>query len=437
MFRAWTRRTFESLALPDFRILWLGTSFAFIAFMMSWTTQSVVAFDLAGTNKAVGVVSLGSGLAMLVVGPFGGVLADRFSKRRLLLLGQSMVALTFLVIGLLILSDAITIALLVAATFVMGIAFSFTGPTRQAYVGELVPRDKLPNAVALSQMPMTVSRVVSPLLAGALIGISVIGAGGTYLFMTGLFVIVLGTLWRLPNSGRRQGPARSVRADFTAGFAHVRSRPRLRLLVLSFILLVMLGFPYQTVLPALLENELARPAREVGFMLGISAAGGLAAALAVAGLAGGRFAWPTMYGMGLLFGGALIVLAAMPTYGLALAVMVIVGVGSTGFQMLNNALQMSETEPAYYGRVMSLTMLAWGSQSLTAMPYATLADAAGERTALVVMGCAVLGLVAVSMLVAAAIGRRAEEPGLRPAELALASGVALPQKPGVGASGGD
>ena len=98
---AWFARSFDALTVPQFRILWFGTLFAFLSFMMSWTVQSVVAFDLEGTNKAVGLVALGSGVSMLIVGPFGGVLADRFSKRLLLLLGQSMVGLSFLVLGLL------------------------------------------------------------------------------------------------------------------------------------------------------------------------------------------------------------------------------------------------------------------------------------------------------------------------------------------------
>lgn len=434
----WWARTFESLQDHRFRILWIGTSLSFVAFMMSWTARSVVAFDLAGTNKAVGIVSLGSGLSMLIVGPMGGVLADRFSKRRLLLLGQSMVALVFLGIGVLILTDTITIVLLVVMTFAMGVAFSFTGPTRQAYVGELVPKAQLPNAAAVNQIPMTVSRVVSPLLAGVLIGIGAIGAGGTFLIMAGLFVFVLATLSRLPASRPREGPKRSVTADLLAGLAHVRSRPRLRLLVLSFILLVMLGFPYQTVMPALLENELGHPARDIGFLLGISAAGGVVAAMGVASLAGSRWAWPVMFGMGIIFGGSLLLLAVMPTYGAALAMMVVIGFGSTGFQMLNNALQMSETDPAYYGRVMSLTMLAWGSQGLTSLPYGVLADAVGERAAIATMGVAVLGLLAFSFSAWAATRRTPAAPrALRTMPLpAYAIGELRPQKSGPAMPGG-
>jgi MFS family permease len=400
VFGGWLKRTFDSLRYPEFRILWLGTSFAFLTFMMSSTVQNVVAFDLAGTNRAVGLVSLGNGLAMLAIGPMGGVLADRLQKRRLLLVGQSAIAVVFVVNGVLVLSDLITIPALVALTFALGVAFSLTGPTRQAYVGELVPRPALPNAVALSQLPMTVARVVSPLVAGVLIGIEAIGTGGTYVIMAALFVVVLGTLWQLP-AGREAAPSgRSVGGDLAAGLGHVRSRPRLALLVTSFILLVMLGFPYQAVLPGFLETELDRPAREVGFLMGVSAAGGIVAAFLASSAAGSSRAWPVMLGFGLVFAGALVAMAFVPGYALALAVMVVVGFGSTGFQMLNNSLWMIESDPAYYGRVMSLSMLAWGSQGLTALPYGALADAIGERETMAVMGVAELLLMAVIGLAA-------------------------------------
>lgn len=405
MASGWFQRTFDSLRHTEFRVLWIGTSFAFLAFMMSATVQSVVAFDLAGTNRAVGLVGLGNGVAMLIVGPMGGVLADRMQKRRLLLIGQSTVALVFLTSGVLVLTELITIALLVACTFAMGIAFSLTGPARQAFVGELVPRNELPNAVAMSQLPMTVSRVISPLVAGVLIGIGFIGPGGTYLFMAGLFVFVLSTLWRLPPGRPPAGAGRSVGGDLLAGFDHVRARPRLSLLVLGFVLLVMLGFPHATVLPALLEKDLGRPARELGFMMGIAAAGGVVAAFAATALATSRWAWPVMIGFGLVFATALVVMAVVPGYALALTVMVFVGFGSTGFQMLNNALWMSECDPAYYGRVMSLSMIAWGSQGLASLPYGALADAIGERETIAVMGLAEFALMAAVALGLVAVRR--------------------------------
>ncbi len=317
-----------------------------------------------------------------------------------------MVGLTFLAIGLLIVTDQITILLLVVITFVMGIAFSFTGPTRQAYVGELVPPRKLANAVALSQLPFSLSRVIGPFVAGALLGVSFIGSGGTFLIMGSMFVIVLATLVRLPPSRRRGGAGASVREDLHAGLRHIRERPRLRLLVALFIVVVVVGFPYQTLLPAFLENELGRSARTVGMLLGASAGAGLVVGVALAGVVGGRWGRPLMLSLGLLFGASLLLLGAAPSFGLAFAVMLLVGAGSSGFQIINNALLMIETEPAYYGRVMSLTMLAWGGQGLAAFPLGVLADAIGERATLSALGAVVLAVVGVGAVASTAIGRR-------------------------------
>src|SRR3990172_6250996 len=125
MVGGWARSTFQSRGQREYRILWIGTTFAFLAFMMSSIVQSVVAFDLTGKNSAVGTVSLGMGLATLFVAPFGGVLADRLSKRMLLLIGQTIIGVSFGVVGLLILTDRITIFWLAASTFVLGATFSF------------------------------------------------------------------------------------------------------------------------------------------------------------------------------------------------------------------------------------------------------------------------------------------------------------------------
>ena len=395
MFSRWYAATFEALTLTQFRILWAGSTFATLAFMMTRTVQSVVAFDLAGSSTAVGIVSLGSGIAMLFIGPLGGVFADRLSKRRVLLVGQTLVGCWFLIIGLLIVTDRLTLLLLVMLTFMMGKSFSFIGPTRQAYIGELVPRELLANAVALSQLSMGFSRVVSPMVAGLLIGWSVSGTGGTYLFMASLFLFVVATLAQLPSS-TPASTGRSVGADLAAGFAHVQSRPPLALLVLVFIVVTIVGQPYVTVLPALLEHELGQPTSRIGWLFTAEAIGGLATGLAVAGTVRGAAAWRLMFALGVIFGISLVGLALVPTFAPVLPAMFVVGIGYTGFQVTNNALLMMEADPAYFGRVMSLMMLAFGGQGLIALPVGMLADRVGERPVLAVQGVVIVAVVVVA-----------------------------------------
>lgn len=407
MMRRWSTTTFKSLEHPEYRVLWAGSTLAFLAFMMSSVVQSVVAFDLTGKNGAVGFVALGMGVATILVSPFGGVIADRVSKRRLLLIGQTTMGLNFIGVGLLIVTDHITIPALVVSTFLMGAVFAFIAPARQAWIGELLPREALPNGIALQQVAMTGTRIAGPFIAGGLIAISVIGTGGTYLFMGALFALVVLTLAQLPGTKNRGDAKRpSVMGDLMLGVRHVTERPRLVLLTLAFMGMIAAGYSYQVILPGFLSNDLARDQKDIGWMLGVGAIAGLAVTVGVASLAGSKHAWRLMLGSGVILGVALVLLAASSNFALALGAMLLVGGGSSGFQLLNNALVMQESDPAFYGRVMSITMLAWGLNGLAGFPFGLLADAVGERQTLFVMGVLVLGVSVATALVQGVLNRR-------------------------------
>jgi MFS family permease len=398
MVGAWFARTFKALEYRDYRVLWIGTSLAFLAFMMSSVVQAVVAFDLTGRNGAVGFVSLGMGLATILVSPFGGVVADRVSKRRLLLVGQTIIGLNFAAVGLLIVFDLITIPLLALSTLVMGAVFSFIGPARQAWIGELLPARDLPNGIALQQVGMTMTRVIGPFIAAALIGLSFVGTGGTYLFMAGLFVFVVASLAMLPPSRAVARGGRSFRDDLVLGVRHIRERKRLMLAVVTFIGVIMAGFSYFVVLPGFLENELGHSSKDMALLMAAGAASGFVVSLAVAGAASSRHAWALMAAGGLVLGLSLGFLAVAPNFAAAVAAMVAVGAGTGAFQVLNNAIVMREAEPAYHGRVMSLTMMAWGVNGLVAYPFGALADRIGERETLATMAAGVLVIVGAAWL---------------------------------------
>jgi MFS family permease len=410
MIDAWFARTFKSLEYREYRVLWIGTSLAFLAFMMSAVVQAVVAFELTGRNGAVGFVSLGMGIATILVSPFGGVVADRFPKRRLLFVGQTLIGLNFAVVGFLIIFDMITIPLLALSTLVMGAVFSFIGPARQAWIGELLPSKDLPNGIALQQVGMTLTRVIGPFMAAALIGISVIGTGGTYLFMAGLFVFVVAMLAMLPPSRAVARDGRSFREDMALGVRHIRERPRLMLAVVSFIGVIMAGFSYFVVLPGFLENQLGRSSADMALLMAVGAASGFVVSIALAGAAGSRRAWSLMVGGGMVLGFSLAMLAVAPSFTTALVAMLIIGAGTGAFQVLNNAIVMREADPAYHGRVMSLTMMAWGVNGLVAYPFGLLADRIGERETLGVMAGGVL-LIVVAAWAAALPLRRPVGPG--------------------------
>ena len=156
--------TFSALSHRNYRLFWLGSMMATTAFMMSFMLVPSVAFKITGSNAAAGLAQMGSGIGMLAISPIGSVIADRMRKKPLVFAGQAIPALVILLTGIVIKLDLITIPLLTGATLIMGVGFAFMGPARQAWVGELVPRDVFPNAIALQQIAQNVSQVAGPLL---------------------------------------------------------------------------------------------------------------------------------------------------------------------------------------------------------------------------------------------------------------------------------
>lgn len=415
MFSRWFDDTFQSLRNPHYRTLWMGTTVAFLAFMMSSIVQSIVAFDLTGKNGAVGVVALGQGLATICISPFGGVIADRVSKRKLVLIGQTIIGLNFLSVGLLIVADAITIPVLVGSTFVMGAVFSFIGPARQAWIGELVGGDEMGNAIAMQQVGMTLTRVIGPLLTAALVAIAFIGTGGAYLFMSGMFAYVIFTLTQLPGTKARPSGGKSILGDFKLGFSHIASRPRLALLVPLFMGVIMFGFSYQVVLPGLLENQLGHDAEDMGLLFFSGAISGLVVTLGVASKASGPMAWRMMFAGAILLGITLMGTSLAGSFWQVMVLMFIGGAGSSAFQLLNNSLIMQNADQAYYGRVMSLTMMAWGLNGLVGFPIGLAADAFGERQTIFVLAAGVILVTAAAMSIHVSLNRRsASQPAAIP-----------------------
>jgi len=387
---------------------------------MSTVVQSIVAFQLTGRNGAVGVVLLGQGLAMALLGPLGGAVADRVPKKLVSVVTQLVIACVFLAIGMLVAAGAVTIAFLALGSFVVGTMFAFMGPARQAWVVELVGPELRANAVALTQVMLNASRVIAPAFAGLLVAIAVVGAAGAYFVMASFYVVVVLSFLLLPRSRRPEASGRSVMGDLVAGFRYVGGEPRLRAMMLLFFLMIMLGLSaYAAVLPGLVENQLGRSVEAYGTLQAVNAAGGLVASLFVAPLAGTRRAFPAYALMAAITGISIVLTGLAPTYLIAFVPILMNGVAFGAFQTLNSAVIVLESDPAYYGRVTSLTSLAFAGFMLAGFPVGLLADALGERVALVILGLLTTAAVIVMTPIIARASRAA-----RHAEPACGRGAA-------------
>ncbi len=395
-------RTFAALAVPSFRVMWAGTWASYIPFFMSNVVNGVVAFQLAHVNRAVGTVVFAQGVAMAALAPLGGAGADRWPKRRVLVLTQLAAAVVFGSFALLLALERLSIVALAAGSFVLGVSVSFLGPARQALAAELVGPDLRGNAVALNQVPLTGAQVLGPAIAGFMLA-SPWGATGAYALMSALYVAAALALLPLPRSLGRVGAAEThVLADLRDGLRYVATHRRLRLLVSFFVGVIMTGFSYIAVLPGLVEHAFERPAEAVPPLFFTSALGGLAVTLATARLADTQRALPVFVAMPFLFAAGLLAVSAAPSYLAGVAAMFVVGSGFGGFQTLNAAVIVRATEPHYLGRVFSLTMLAFAGVSLMSLPVSVLADTVGERATLAALSAIV---VAIALAVVVALRR--------------------------------
>ncbi len=395
--RRWLSGTFVALQLRHFRVLWVGTILAFVAFFMSTVVQSVVAYDLTEKNSAVGVVVFAQGLGQMLFGPPGGAAADRLSKRFVILVCQGTITVAFLAIGILLATDLVTVAFLALGSFAIGASFGFLGPARQSFMFEIVGPERRGNAIALSQgVALNGARIVGPALAGVALGITFIGKGGAYFTMAALYVGAIITTIMLPGTRPNPNPSgRSVLGDMLSGISYVWATPRLRVLILGYVLIIMMGFPYVTVLPGLVETAFDRDSDNVTILFAVSAAGGLLSSLWMASIADSplaNFVYPVA---SFLFGVTLIGTGLAPTWFTLAVAMFAVGVASGAFQTLNGALVAKVTDPEYFGRVISLTFFAFAAFGLMALPIGAVADIIGERTTLAIMGAVVCGVVAV------------------------------------------
>ena len=402
---------FAALGERDYAWFFAGNSAFFLAMQMNFILRGFLAFDLTGKALALAVVSVAIAVPMLVVAPFGGVVADRFDKRRLLVATQSVAAAADLVVAFLVITDAVTFWHLVAAALVTGIVFAVNMPARQAMVPQLVPQHKLMNAISLQMGGMNLTRIIGPAAAGLLI--APLGVGGVYLITAALFGLAVASEFQLPAHGMIaiSGARRSFREDLLGGFAYISRRPLMRLLIVTGLLMPLFSFPVQQMLPVFAEDVFAGDPFEASTALGVLAAstgvGGLAGALIAANLDGAPRKGRIMLIGGVLMGVFLIAFAATSTFIVALLFLALANLGGMLFMTTNNTVIQASVDREVRGRVMSVLLMSFGVMPLGVVPVTVAADAFGAPAA--VAGAAVVMLAALLLFFAASARLRGLE----------------------------
>ena len=396
--------TFATLKVPAFRALWLSGVFSFMSIQMQFLLRGWLAWDLTGRESALGVVFFFFGLALLISTPLGGVAADRLPKRPLLLTGQLILLATAVGMGLALATGVIAFWMLVVSSALQGLMFGLIGPARISMTTELVGRERMGNAITLSSLSLSGSRVFAPSLAGLLAGWALVGLAGAYFVSSAIATLSFVLLLPLPKVARAQpGVAASAArsnpfAEIGQGVRYAMARPALRRTILISLFVMMFGFNYVAFMPAFVEGEFGLGVFEVGLISSVGSLGAVVAATRLASHADGPRARSLLVAFGFGFGVTVAVLSTMPSYVLACVVSLGVGAASTGFMALTQTLGMRDTDEPYQGRVQSLLQLPFAVFALMALPLGALAEAVGVRSALMTMGVGVVAAMAIYML---------------------------------------
>lgn len=406
---SWRSSTFAALEVPTYRLLWYGGVFSFLAVQMQVVARGALAYDLTGSNESLGIVMFWFGVPMLLFTPIGGVAADRFSKRRVILISQWMLILSSLFLAVVLIFDVIEFWMLPASSAVQAASFAFLGPSRMAFTTDLVGRRLLSNAVVLQQMSMNGTRVFGPALAGVLTSVAWFGYEGAYLSTALLTVAATLMTIRLPEGLPAPGKVtkRPMR-EFADGIGYVRANPQVALLLVVSLVVVMSAFPYVSFLASLSKDVFGFGADNTGYgiMSGATAVGAVSASLFIASRSGGPNVWKLQAAAGAMFGAGLIVLSVTPTFWSSILVLVVIGGATSAFQALNNTMVLMASATAFHGRVQALMGMSFAGFGLVAYPLGILADAIGLRGTLAIMGSITVAAMAVYFVVRPMVDRR-------------------------------
>ena len=405
--------TFYALQSPVYRVLWLNASLLLSALHLSFTAHNTVAFELTGKNSSVGLLSFAIGLALLLTTPFSGAIADRVSKRLLLLACQALLLIMTCCLAALLYADALTIELMLVFGFMFGTSASFFWPAITACMGEAVEPEMQSNGAALFQIALNLTRSFTPFVGAALLSWHAIGLGGVYVAVAILMVPTIASIALIPKAvvPTVKVVRGSMIGDMRLGLSHVMENAALLAVMASFVVTILLGFSLMVVLPAFSKDVLGAGESGFGIMFGTHAVGGLIAGLFVASRAGSRSLNLYLLASSVVLGVSVSLLGVMPDFATALVMVFVSGAAAGAFQTLIMAAILRASAPEYFGRVMALTNVGWAMNNLFGLLLGILADLSSERATLIALGVVI---VATSLLLGVWRSRVARLPAIVP-----------------------
>ncbi|MEU3184538.1 MFS transporter [Streptomyces sp. NPDC006923] len=387
--------TFSSLKIRNYRLFATGAVVSNTGTWMSRVTQDWLVLSLTGSSAAVGITTALQFLPMLLFGLYGGVIADRYPKRQLLLVTQAALGLCGVALALLTLSGHVQVWHVYLIAFLLGMVTVVDNPTRQSFVSEMVGPDQLRNAVSLNSANFQSARLIGPAIAGVLI--TTVGSGWAFM-LNGLSFLapLLGLLLMRSHELHESTPIRRGKGQLREGLSYVRGRPELIWPIVLVGFVGTFGFNFPIWLTAFAHEVYHGGAGLYAFFNILMAAGSLAGALLAARRRSSRLRLLIIAAMA--FGLLEIMVSLSPSVWLFSLLLLPIGMlGMTTNISANTSVQMG-ADPAMRGRVMSLYMMVFVGGTPFGGPFlGWVTDTYGARVGFAAGG-------AVSLVAAAVIG---------------------------------
>jgi MFS family permease len=376
--RGYGQRTFSSLRIPDFRVLWIGNVGTMLGQWVQFAAQGYLVFHLTGSPFQVGAVGFVRGVSSVTVSPFAGTITDRFSRRSVLMVMTAISATAATFVAILIITDVIQIWMLYPLSALEGFGDAVNQPARQVMIYDVVGAEDLPNAVAVNSLGSNTMRIVGPSLAGALIG--AVGIQAAFIVQASAYAFSVFATSRIKTKGVPVSRSTTtVLASMMDGISYARTHRDVLLLVVMAGLPSLLVYPYVQFIPVFAKDVLHTGSLGFGFLASAVGYGSIVGALIAANLTqikkrGQILVWTTFVYMALVTGFAL-----SNNYALSFGLLVVAGIANSIYLMFNQVMVQLTVDDEYRGRVMSLYVMTSGITPFSALLMGALISAFGPQ----------------------------------------------------------
>jgi len=384
-------RTFESLGLRDYRLLWLGQVTTSLGQWMDQTARSWLIYRMTNSPLQLGMVSAARGLPILLFGVVAGVVADRYGRKGQLIVAQVVNAILNLILATLILTGRIQVWHVYVTGFLAGTVQAFQQPARQVLINDLVGEKHLLNAIALNSAALNLSRSVGPAVCGVLI--QAFGVDISYYSQAALYA--LATVWtiqiRVPESslpvGYSQGSApQSFFSSAKEGFAYIVSHRMILALMVLGLAPILLGMPYTSLMPIFAIDVLHGDASTQGLLLSMVGIGAVLGALIIASLGRRQGSGKLLIAGAAGFGVSLVFFSRSPVLWMAMVFTFLAGFSNSGYTSQNQTIIQMLTPAEIRGRVLGVYLLNRGLMPIGSLIAGALASFLGGPWAVTIMG---------------------------------------------------